>query len=160
MLQRVVGMDSDVDFFKDVLEGEEIPIELLDEISLPSKTQLSERSQFLYQETYVGFKQWMDDKKYEKITEPMLLEYFEEISEKLKSSTLWARFSMLKNKILENDNLCIGDYKNLLKFLKVKSIGYKRKESNFLSPDEIKDFLTKAPDTLFLATKVNFIINF
>lgn len=150
-------MDLDVDF--DFIEGSEIPVDLLIDSST-AKTQLSERSENKYNETYTYFRQWKENKKHDKITEFVMLEYFQELAEKYKPSTMWATFSMLKTKILENDNVMIGNYENLLKFLRLKSAGFKSKESSYISPDVIKEFMTKAPDSLFLATKVNLIIHF
>lgn len=140
-------------------QDSEIPLDSLDDASLLSKTQLPEKSQNKYNEAYVAFMQWKDKKNHDKITEPMMLEYFHELANKYKPSTLWAKFSMLKSTIILNNNLCIGRYKQLIKFLKVNSNGFKSKQSNYLSPKEIREFMTKAPDSLFLATKVNHFVH-
>ncbi|KAJ8980605.1 hypothetical protein NQ317_017366 [Molorchus minor] len=61
---------------------------------------LPEKSRRQYQNAYQQFKEWCETNKARKISENVLLAYFAEKSKKVKSSTLWAIYSMLKSTLL------------------------------------------------------------
>lgn len=93
---------------------------------------------------------WCEEKKVENcLTEQVLLAYFENLSKKYKSSSLWAYYSMIMKK-----NLDISKYIQLIAFLKRKSDGYKPKKSKVLTRDDVTKFLHEADDE-YLLIKVN-----
>ena len=116
---------------------------------------LSEKSMKTYEVTYDVFMAWKKKKNKEGLSENVLMAYFTEIAQQLSPSTLWSRYSMLKNTLQANNNVDISTYTELNAFLKKKSIGFTSKKSKTLTADEISKFLNDAPDEQYLATKVN-----
>ncbi|KAL0851950.1 hypothetical protein ABMA28_000232 [Loxostege sticticalis] len=86
-----------------------------------------------------------------------MLAYFSELSAKLKPSTLWSRFSMIKSMLKIRNNVDISEYPKLNAFLKRQSDGFTSKKSKILTSDEVEKFLNEAPDDRYLATKVALI---
>lgn len=91
-------------------------------------------------------------------SENVLLAYFRELAIKYKSSSLWARYSMLKSTLNLNQGVNIETYPKLVAFLKRKSENYNRKKAKTLTSEQIKMFLNEAPDQNYLATKVALIM--
>lgn len=76
----------------------------------------------------------------------------------MKPSSLWSIHSMLRSTInLNHENVNIAHYPKLIALLKRKSDGFKGKKSKILTPEEIKKFLEKAPNSIFLLMKVRII---
>lgn len=119
-------------------------------------TMLPARSQERYLYTYKNFIQWCEEKSLRTYTERVLLTYFLKLGEKMKSSTLWSRFSMLRATLKIKNGIEIGNYSELIALLKRKSEGYKPKKSEVLTKEEIDKFINNAPDTKYLMVKVNF----
>lgn len=106
-----------------------------------------------YEAAYQNFKTWREKQLF--ITdESCLLAYFESLSEKYKPTTLWAQYSMLKSTISINEKIDIGSFKEVTPLLKLKSQGFQSKRSNPFKPNEIQEFIARAPDEIYLATKV------
>ncbi|KAJ8914397.1 hypothetical protein NQ315_017487 [Exocentrus adspersus] len=61
--------------------------------------------------------------------ETVLLAYLSEKAKKVKPSTLWSYYSMLKSTLLVNDNCDISKYSKLIALLKKLCDGYKPKKS-------------------------------
>jgi hypothetical protein len=85
------------------------------------------------------------------ITEEVLLAYFEQKSRKLKGSTLWSLFSMLRSTIQ------LKKYASLITFIKRKSTGQVSKKSNIFTKQEIEKFLREADNGTYLMMKVKVI---
>lgn len=116
-----------------------------------------EKSKARYENTYKTFKKWCVEKKINSIEENVLLAYFLERSQKLKSpSSLWSEFSMLKTTICINDNEDISKYLKVLAFLKRKNSGYQPKKSKVFTREEVNRFLNDAPDDIYLLIKVSY----
>ena len=108
-----------------------------------------------YTKVYNEFKKWRSAKNTKSFAESVLLVYFNEISSKFASSTLWSRFFMLKATIKAYDNVDIGNYPQLLGFKKKKnSAGYKSKKSSVFTTNDVSKFLKEAPDAEYLIMKV------
>jgi hypothetical protein len=86
--------------------------------------------------------------------ERVFLAYFETISKKYSSSSLWTFYSMVRAVTATKNNLDIGKFGQLQALLKRKSEGYKPKKSKTFSKEEIAKFLTTADDEKFLLAKV------
>jgi hypothetical protein len=80
--------------------------------------------------------------------------YMRQLSERIKPSTLWTTYSMLRTTLSIKENVDISKFCKLRSFLKLKSSGYKSKKSCVLSSNQIKQFINEAPDNKFLFTKV------
>lgn len=115
---------------------------------------LQEKSKISYERQYNTFLEWCKKKNLTEYTEPVLMQYFTEKSKFYKSSTLWARFSMLRATMNNKLNVNIANYKKLTAFLKKKAIGYKSEKTKIFTRDEVNRFLTEAPDEIYLMMKV------
>ncbi|GLG94591.1 Zinc finger protein 1 [Gryllus bimaculatus] len=115
---------------------------------LPSKSKES------YLKEYETFKEWRKEKKITDVCEDVMLAYFNEKSEKYKSSSLWAQYSMLKATMNIYENVDMSRYVRLIAFLKDKHVGYEAKKSKVLTRQQIVEFLNSAPDDIFLMEKV------
>lgn len=116
---------------------------------------LPEKSKKRYEMTYDVFKKWCASKAVTNLGEDVLLTYFYERSERLKSSSsLWCVYSMLKTVISTKDNIDISKYEKLKDFLKRKNIGYRPRKSRLFTREDIDKFLIDAPDEIYLMIKV------
>ena len=118
-----------------------------EEILLPIK------SREKYQAVYDSFIQWKTAQNINLITENVILSYFGELANKYKPPTLWSHYSMLRSTMQIHDKIKLENFKQLVAFLKHKSIGYQAKESSVFSANEIKMFLDEAPDSQYMLTK-------
>ncbi|XP_051158529.1 uncharacterized protein LOC127279911 [Leptopilina boulardi] len=86
--------------------------------------------------------------------------YFSHLSNrmKIKASTLWSIYSMLKSSLKSKNDINIENYSKLTVFLKNQSKGYRLKKSKILSNDEIEKFINEAPDQEYLAKKAALIM--
>lgn len=112
------------------------------------------KSQKVYQNAYEKFLKWTAEHNVKYYSENVLLAYFENLSKKLKSSTLWAQYSMIKAQLNLMHNIDIGKYNKLIAFLKRQNEGYKPKKSKVLNKEQFDNFLLNAPNREYLATKV------
>ncbi|KAF2895723.1 hypothetical protein ILUMI_10447 [Ignelater luminosus] len=142
----------------DVEESFGVPSDITAAANNTTLNVLPEKSKQKYELAYSKFKQWCENKKTREITENVLLGYFSEIAGQLKSSSLWAKYSMLKVSIEINDGVKIKEFSKLTAFLKWKSAGYRAQKSKTFSRDEIKRFLLQAPDSKYLMMKVVLIL--
>lgn len=146
-------------FFDDDDEdgGEYIPIEVMEAANVISLNLLPPKSKQLYTQRYNYFKVWRREKGIKNsFAEEIFLLYFEELSQKYCSSTLWAYYSMLKSCIQVYDKIDIGKYNRLITFIKQKHKGYKAKKAKTFTALEVAKFCHDAPDDEFLVTKVIF----
>jgi predicted KAP-like P-loop ATPase len=92
------------------------------------KNLLPEKSQTRYNNSYNDLKEWCKTRNVTKITENVLLVYFQEKSQNYKSSTLWSLYSMVKTTVNLRDNVDISKFPKLISFLKRKNVGYTPKK--------------------------------
>ncbi|XP_036141434.1 uncharacterized protein LOC105833640 isoform X3 [Monomorium pharaonis] len=118
---------------------------------------LPSKSKDKYLTTYNKFMNWKAKKKFESLSENIMLTYFMELSNTHVSSTLWTIYSMLRSTLSINNNINISYYKKVRAFLKKQAIGFQTKKSKVLTIEQIKKFLDKAPDRTYLVTKVAMI---
>jgi hypothetical protein len=112
------------------------------------------KSRKKYDKAYQQFEDWCREKRVRDITEEVLLVYFEQKSRKLKGSTLWSLFSMLRSTIQLKKNIEIKKYASLITFIKGKSTGQVSKKSNIFTKQEIEKFLREADNDTYLMMKV------
>lgn len=118
---------------------------------------LPAHSERQYNKAYDTFKSWQEQSHMEDISESVLLAYFTSLSLKMKPSSLWAIYSMLRRTIYLNDKVDICSYTILRAYLKTQNVGYKPQVYRVLSANHIKEFLASAPDFIYLFTKVGVI---
>ncbi|XP_015114528.1 uncharacterized protein LOC107039426 isoform X2 [Diachasma alloeum] len=124
---------------------------------LPSESPLLMKSREQYQTLYRKFMEWKEANNKESLTEDVFMDYFTDLAEKMKPSTLWSQYSMLKATMFANEKVNINNFHRLRSFLRTKSIGYKSKTSHGFTSREIETFLKDAPDSQYLAEKVSLI---
>lgn len=138
------------------LEFENTPPDIVQKASDVCNNLLPTTSREKYEIAYSNFMDWRMQAKVNSFSESTLLVYFEELSRKLKPSTLWSQYSMLKSTIIIKNCVDISKYVKLRAFLKRKSEKYVPKQSKTLTPEEIQQFLKDAPDEKYLLVKVSF----
>jgi hypothetical protein len=97
----------------------------------------------------------MEIKKICEVSEKVVLAYFAEQSKKLKPSSLWCRYSMLRTMVSIKIKIDISQYHQVVAFLKRKSEGYRPKKSCIFCKEDIHQFLKEMNDKDFLFMKVN-----
>ena len=113
------------------------------------------KSQLRYEHVYKIFIEWQNENKFSSFSEDILIVYFDEKAKKLKPSSLWSIYSMLRVTIKLNHNIDIADYTKLRGMLKAKGAGFVSKKSLTFTAAEMAKFLNTAPDWKYLDTKVN-----
>ena len=112
-------------------DDERTPPEIVEEARKVSENLLPSKSKEKYMNTYTKFMEWKTEKKVNSLSEIVLLAYFSELAEKLKPSSLWATYSMLRSTISCNNNVNIYNYSKLIAFLKRQSRGFQSKNQKF-----------------------------
>ena len=118
--------------------------------TLPKKS--SER----YLLVYNTYKNWQEEnqKSLSSSDESNLIVYFESLKTKLKPTTLWSIWSMLRKTLHAKNNININNFLNLKSIIKSNAKGYKPKKSLVLKWEQIVQFMNEAPDIIYLAMKV------
>ncbi|KAJ3664449.1 hypothetical protein Zmor_000012 [Zophobas morio] len=118
---------------------------------------LPEKTKKRYEVSYVHFKNWCKKQGAKEITENVLLAYFAERSEHLKSSSLYSEYSKIKTSLAVRKEANIAVFTKVTQFLKNKSIGFCSEKSRTFSRSQMNAFLAEAPDDKFLMMKVALI---
>lgn len=92
---------------KELIE-EELPSDVEDAVLEAESLLLPEKSRMIYEREYQSFKKWKIIKNINSVSEKMLMAYFCEKSKKVKPSSLWSYYSMLKRTLLVNENCDIS----------------------------------------------------
>lgn len=143
----------DVDYDSD----SEIPSDIADIANSAIANMLPAKSKFIYEKNYNQFREWCGKKNIQKVSEKVLICYFEEKSKTVKPSTLWSVYSMLKSILNVKENIDIKKFSKLVPFIKNKNVGYRGKKSKVLSRDDINKFIQEADDETNLLYKVQMI---
>ncbi|KAJ8959422.1 hypothetical protein NQ318_022112 [Aromia moschata] len=92
---------------------------------------------------------WRNTNNVTSFSENVLIACFQELAEKIKSSTLWTHYSIIKTYLNIEPSK-----KNVIKVGREKkerkSEGYIGKKSKTFSPEEFRTFIDEAPDNQFL----------
>lgn len=107
----------------------------------------------LYDREYDKLLSWMAENFVEHINESVLLGYFGYLAETFSPSSLWFKYSMVKQTLVINKDTDIANYHKLNEYLKQGSKGYHSKKSKALSRDVLK-FIHEASNETFLKNKV------
>jgi len=152
--ENIVEMDENVE----IIEISCTPPEIAQTARSITLNLLPEKSRKKYEKQYDLFIKWCELKGTKKISENILLAYFAEKAKVMKSSTLWSIYSMLRSTISVKNDTDITQYKKLVAFLKRQAVGQKPVKSKILNFDNVKTFLTEAPDNTYLLKKVILIL--
>lgn len=136
------------------------PPDIVNAATIATNNLLPEKSRAKYEKAYRDFLSWRMDKNTTSLSENVLLAYFEDLSKKFKSASLWTIYSMVKSTLNIKHQVDISKYFKLTTLLKRKSEGYIAKKAKTFSPEEINKFLNDAPDQLYLQSKVTCLIFF
>lgn len=138
--------ETDDDFIDFELEAERAVANLL-----------PDKSKNAYEKVYKSFKNWCAEKNAgDTVTESVLLVYFTKELHKLKASTMWSTYSMLRATLNIKENVDIKNFTKLRAHLKKQNKGYHAKKSAILTKDQVYQFVIDAPDQQYLAMKVTF----
>lgn len=130
------------------------PENILNEADSVIENLLPLKSRVQYLKSYEKFIDWKDRNGAKSFSESVFLAYFSELSKKMKPSSLWSIYSMLKSTVSTRHNVHIKEYSKLTAFLKRSSDGFKSKKSKVFTAQNVETFLNKSPDDIYLATKV------
>ena len=148
-----------IGYFKKLLNSRSFGLKMSDSEEILQKASqicselLPTKSKSRYEAELNRFMEWRLANNVQTFSENALMVYFEELSSKYKSSTLWTMFSMLKSTLRTNHNIDLGNYKKLQALIKRKSDNYVPKKSQILTEDDFGRFLTKASDDKYLLIK-------
>jgi len=130
------------------------PPDIIQKATEASTGLIPAKSRILYENTYDAFQKWKKQHKIDSSSERVLMAYFNDLSKKFAPPTLWAKYSMLRTTLTVNDDINIREYNRLIAFLKQNSKGYHCKKSLVFQAEEIRKFLSEAPDEVYLVHKV------
>lgn len=94
---------------------------------------LPTKAREVYLHCYEQFMDWHQKKSANSFSETVILAYFTELVNSVKSSTLWKTYSMLRTTINIKDEVDLSRYAKLRAFLKKQSSGFQPKKSKTLS---------------------------
>ncbi|KAG8041454.1 hypothetical protein G9C98_002747 [Cotesia typhae] len=89
----------------------------------PGQHIIPEYSREKYFRAYEVFKEWQMKHGHDEVTEAVMMEFFEELNETKKPSTLWSQYSMLKSTFNLKEDLDISQFKKLRAYLKKQGTG-------------------------------------
>ncbi|XP_011304315.1 uncharacterized protein [Fopius arisanus] len=117
---------------------------------------LPKKSAERYMLVYEAYNKWKVENKsaLSQSEESNLIVYFKGLSQRLSPNTLWSIHSMLKTTLNTKNNIDINKFYKLKSLIKTNSKGHKPKKSLVLTWNEVIEFLTNAPDHVYLASKV------
>lgn len=134
-------------------DEEGIPQEILDEAKEAELHLLPDKSRQRYEKEYLVFKHWMDQRRVRKINEAVILTYFSSFSMKLKASSLWSKYSMLRATLAVKEDVHIK-YPKVIAYLKRQAVGYRPKKASTFSREDVRRFISEAPNETYLLMKV------
>lgn len=132
----------------------DIPAEVAEIANNVTMNLLPSKSREVYECAYSRFIRWCSEKGANTYCESVLLAYFAHLATKMKSSTLWAQYSMVKSTLNLKNGIDIGKYFKLNAFLKRQNENYTPKKARVFTKKQVDEFLDAAPDTHYLMIKV------
>lgn len=153
-MNEVISTDDSMDE-EEVLRDFDAEAELI----IQTET-LPKKSADRYKLVYENYKKWQIEHQssLSNSEETNLVVYFKDLTKKLKPSTLWCIWSMLKKTLNTRDNVDLTKFQNLKSLMKNNSKGYQPKKSPVFKWDEITKFMNDASDHTHLVSKVSIVI--
>lgn len=133
---------------------ENLPLSILLGANNALNQTLPEASLKKYIKEYEDFETWKLSEKTNSNCELVFLAYFNHLSTKYSSSSLYAKYSMLKAMMRHHHNVNIKGYEKLKAFLKNKNVNHVAKKAKILEMEEVEQFISEAPNDEFLEIKV------
>lgn len=117
---------------------------------------IPKKSKKLYEKQYKSFLEWQSENNaVDDFSEEVFLAYMYYLSSTKKATTLWTTYSMLKKKMQTSHRINIDKYNNVINFLKNMSKHHVKEKANVFTEQEMKTFLSSAPNSTFLVAKVS-----
>lgn len=118
---------------------------------------LPTKSSGVYEAAFKRFQAWCNEKNTKNNSENVLLAYFSELAsnQKMKGSTMWSHYSMLRSMLNIRQGIDISKYLKLRAFLKKQNEGYIPKKAKVFTREQFEKFLSEAPNQQYLGIKVN-----
>ncbi|XP_037043341.1 uncharacterized protein LOC119079497 [Bradysia coprophila] len=114
----------------------------------------TDKSRHRYDAVYGKFRKWQEAQDTNSFTEEVLLKYFGEMAKTVSPASLRSVYSMLKPMLSSKHNVNIGEYDQLLAFLKKAKEGLIRNNlPRQFTADEVNKFLQEASDTEYVVVK-------
>ena len=112
------------------------------------KDSLPKKSGYRYTLVYETYKKWHFEHKnsLSNSAENNLLVYFKELMGRLKPSTVWSIWSMLKKTMSTKENVDISQFLNLKRTVTNNSKGYLPNKSEVLTWNDVEKFIKTAAD--------------
>lgn len=109
-----------------------------------------------YDKVYKSFMAWKAANSVNNISEDVLITYFKSLPQTLKPSSILAYYSMIKATLKVYNGIDISNYRRLLDFLKINfEGGQKPIKTSVFTKEQIKEFISTAPDSSWLDVKVS-----
>lgn len=133
----------------------DIPVEMMAQYQAALDKILPKISATRYVQAYDVFLKWQEANNITSFKEDVMMCYFYAAAQLYKPSTVWSMYSMLKKTLIAKKNVDISKHCQLLAFLKTNGDGYESKKSEIFEPEQVQDFMLKAPNIDYLGMKVN-----
>ncbi|KAK5640666.1 hypothetical protein RI129_011477 [Pyrocoelia pectoralis] len=86
------------------------PPDITEKAMVATNNLLPEKSRKIYEKFYNQFMEWRTKNNIASYSENVLIVYFEELSNKIKSPSLWTRYSILKSTLNIKNQINIAHY--------------------------------------------------
>lgn len=118
---------------------------------------LPTKSSGIYEAAFKRFQKWCNEKNIKNNSENVLLAYFSELAnkQKMKGSTMWSHYSMLRSMLNIKQGIDISKYLKLRAYLKKLNEGCIPKKAKVFTREQFEKFLSEAPNQQYLGIKVN-----
>ncbi|KAK5641228.1 hypothetical protein RI129_009775 [Pyrocoelia pectoralis] len=122
------------------------PPDITEKAMVATNNLLPEKSRKIYEKFYNQFMEWRTKNNIASYSENVLIVYFEELSNKIKSPSLWTRYSILKSTLNIKNQINIAQYPKLHALLKLLIFGImgacRRHEMHSLKFNDVSDLKT------------------
>lgn len=112
------------------------------------------KSRQRYEQIYSRFSKWREEYNVHRISQNVLLAYFNQLSATMKPNTLWSIWSVLKKMLNARENIDIVQFPEVKAFVKSNNKGYQPKKATVFSDNDLDRFLSDAPNDGYLLHKV------
>jgi integrase len=118
---------------------------------------IPQKSKETYERHWNNFEKWIIQKKVSKISENVMLAYFNELMEKYKASSLWTILSAIKAVSKTKPNVELGELESIQAVLKQKQAKEKKKKSAVFTRDQMDKFFQEAHGMEYLVPKLTLL---
>ena len=112
------------------MDCNKVPEDILECAKEVSLNLLPQKPPEVYKSAYQRFVEWCKEKAVQIYFEDVLMVYFANLAKKVKPSTLWLQYSMLRSTLDIKNGVNISKYSKLRAFLKRQNEGYTPKKAH------------------------------